>query len=205
MRVLLKVSLIMLKTRFAPSPTGLLHLGKRTYCFILLLADRDKGIFLLRIEDTDKARSKAEYDIELQNDLLWLDLAWDEGPQKDLGHGPYYQSQRQEIYENYFQQLKTANLVYPCFCSDTELALARKTQLAANLPPRYSGTCADLTAEQINEQIVQGTPYTWRFRVPAIQTAIFFKISYEESSDLPQTILKIYYSSRGYHFSIFIY
>lgn len=171
----------MVKTRFAPSPTGLLHLGNaRTALFCALFAHRQKGGFLLRIEDTDQARSKEEYNIELQNDLQWLGLQWDEGPGCDLGHGPYYQSQRQEIYDNHFNRLQAAHLVYPCFCSDAELSLARKTQLNAGMPPRYAGTCAHLTAAEIEEKKAKGIPFTWRFRVPTDEIVVFNDLVREE-------------------------
>lgn len=164
----------MMKTRFAPSPTGFLHLGNaRTALFSALLAHHQDGVFLLRIEDTDQARSKVEYDVSLQADLLWLNIHWDEGPHWDLGNGPYYQSQRQDIYERYYQKLVKQNLVYPCFCNDIELALARKAQLAAGKPPKYAGTCAHLTEEQIAAKQASGAQPSWRFRVPAGQVVSF--------------------------------
>lgn len=164
----------MVKTRFAPSPTGFLHLGNaRTALFSALLASHEQGTFLLRIEDTDQARSKVEYDVSLQADLLWLGIAWNEGPHKDLGHGPYYQAQRQDIYEKYYQQLLQKKLVYPCFCSEMELALARKTLLAAGKPPKYTGTCARLSAGEAAAKLAQGITPSWRFRVPLNQAVIF--------------------------------
>ncbi|MFI4955017.1 MAG: glutamate--tRNA ligase [Gammaproteobacteria bacterium] len=164
----------MIKTRFAPSPTGLLHLGNaRTALFSALFAQKNQGIFLLRVEDTDQERSKPEYEAELQNDLLWLGLDWDEGPQRDLGHGPYHQAQRHTIYESYFSQLQGEGMVYPCFCSETELALARKSQLSASLPPRYPGTCAHLSETEVKQRYEQGKKPTWRFRVHNDQTAFF--------------------------------
>ena len=143
----------MIKTRFAPSPTGLLHLGNvRTALFSLLFARLHQGVFLLRIEDTDQTRSDDTYAVALQEDLLWLGLEWNEGPQSDLGNGPYYQALRQAIYEKYFTELKENGLVYPCFCSEEELALSRKAQVSAGKP-------------------------TWRFRVPQAQVVPFIDLA----------------------------
>lgn len=156
-----------MKTRFCPSPTGLMHLGNaRTALFNFLFAKGENGSFLLRIEDTDVVRSKLEYDEALQLDLRWLGLAWQEGPQAHCGNGPYHQSKRQAIYDDYYQRLQAAGQAYPCFCSPEQLALARKIQRAAGKPPRYSGTCRSLTDEEIQAQRDQGLQPTLRFRVP---------------------------------------
>src|ERR1700722_4280418 len=139
---------VTLKTRFCPSPTGLLHLGNiRTALFNALLAKGQSGTFLLRIEDTDKARSEERFIDALQNDLHWLGLDWNEGPGCEGSAGPYRQSQRQSVYDRYYQQLQDQALAYPCFCSEETLALARKVQRASGKPPRYPGTCRSLTPE----------------------------------------------------------
>lgn len=165
---------IKLKTRFCPSPTGLLHLGNvRTALFAALLAKGQGGSFLLRIEDTDKARSSVEYTEALQTDMLWLGLAWDEGPKHDLGAGPYWQSQRQAIYDTYYEKLEAQGFTYPCFCSEEQLALARKLQRAAGKPPRYPGTCRNLTPEQIQEKLSKGLNPVLRFRVPPNEETVF--------------------------------
>ncbi len=165
---------IRLKTRFCPSPTGLLHLGNmRTALFNALLAKGQNGIFLLRIEDTDAARSEERFITALESDLCWLGLDWDEGPEHDAGHGPYRQSQRQAIYDHYYQQLESQGLAYPCFCSEETLAMARKVQRAAGKPPRYPGTCRALTPEQVAEKIASGLRPALRFRVPENQQTLF--------------------------------
>lgn len=162
------------KTRFAPSPTGYLHLGNaRVALFCYLFARRMQGVFLLRIEDTDLQRSLSNYTEALQEDLLWMGLGWQEGPGMDQGHGPYRQSQRGVIYEEYFTRLIAQAQAYPCFCSEQELALARKTQLAAGRPPRYSGVCSTLSAEQIDSKLAAGQRPTLRFRIPGAQTVEF--------------------------------
>ncbi len=162
------------KCRFAPSPTGLLHLGNiRTALFNYLLARRERGVFLLRLEDTDAMRGHETYAQALQADLRWLGLAWDEGPEVGGAHGPYAQSQRGEIYQRYFDALERAGLAYPCFCSEHELAVARKTAIAAGRPPRYAGRCRDLDRWAVQEKFAAGLPATLRFRVPDGQTIEF--------------------------------
>jgi glutamyl-tRNA synthetase len=162
------------KTRFAPSPTGLLHLGNiRTALFNYLIARRHGGTFLLRLEDTDAMRGHEKYAAALMQDLRWLGLQWDEGPEAGGAHAPYEQSQRGEIYREYFSTLESARLAYPCFCSEQELAIARKTAIAAGRPPRYSGKCRALTAEEVAQRRAAGTPATLRFRVPEARTVEF--------------------------------
>lgn len=156
-----------IKTRFCPSPTGLLHMGNlRTALFSALLAQSQQGCFLLRIEDTDQQRSKKHYTKQIQEDLLWLGLVWQEGPGHDLGRGPYYQSERAPIYDDYYLRLQAAGAAYPCFCTEEELALARRIQRSSGKPPRYPGTCQNLTPEQIDAKVAEGRQSTLRFRVP---------------------------------------
>lgn len=154
------------KTRFAPSPTGFLHLGNaRTALFNFLLARSQGGEFLLRIEDTDAARGHERYGFALQEDLRWLGLVWDEGPGKEGANGPYYQSQRGSIYARYFSLLQERGLAYRCFCTEEELEIERRTQLAAGRPPRYSGRCRRLTEKQVQQRLTAGMPATLRFHV----------------------------------------
>lgn len=154
------------KTRFCPSPTGLIHLGNaRTALFSALFAKKMNGIFLLRIEDTDQERSKESYTEILMEDLRWLHLHWQEGPDRDGGHGPYYQSKRQAIYDDYYERLEMAGMAYPCFCSEAELALTRKIQRASGKPPRYPGTCRDLSMDTVRAKLADGLKPTLRFKV----------------------------------------
>lgn len=127
---------------------------------------RGRGWFLLRIEDTDAERSRAEYIDDLQEDLLWLGLSWDEGPVAGGEHVPYAQSERGHIYQNFYEQLEQSGLAYPCFCSEQELKLARKRQLSAGQAPRYPGTCAHLSREDAAVRRAAGREPTLRFRVP---------------------------------------
>lgn len=162
------------KSRFAPSPTGLLHLGNvRTALFNFLVAKSEQGVFLLRIEDTDATRGHEKYTAALEQDLRWLDLDWQEGPARGGALGPYLQSQRDSIYARYFNQLETGGSVYPCFCSEHELEIARKMAVAAGHPPRYSGRCLKLSPDEIAAHRADGRPATLRFRVADNQTVEF--------------------------------
>lgn len=165
----------MIKTRFSPSPTGMLHLGNvRAALFSVLYAKRHNGHFILRIEDTDALRSEEKYAEILQEDLKWLGINWQEGPEVGGPHGPYWQSQRHEVYAKYYDQLEEMKMAYPCFCSEQELALNRKIQLSRGQPPRYAGTCSNLTKDEINARTLEGKKPALRFRVP-LNTPIEFE------------------------------
>ena len=162
------------KTRFAPSPTGRLHLGNvRTALFNWLLARHTGGSFLLRFEDTDLERSAQAFEEGMEQDLIWLGLQWDEGPGRDPGLGPFRQSQRIDIYAAHFQHLEEQGAVYPCFCTQEELAAARQAQLAAGRPPRYAGTCARLSETEVQSRLAAGRAATLRFRIPEQGTVEF--------------------------------
>ncbi len=162
------------RTRFAPSPTGALHIGNvRTALFNALLARRDGGVFVLRVEDTDAERSRAEFVDALKRDLRWLGLDWQEGPDVGGDHGPYAQSERAERYRSWFERLEADGHAYPCFCTPVELEMGRKAQRAAGRPPRYPGTCARLEPEQAAARLAAGEPATLRFRVPQGQQIEF--------------------------------
>ena len=131
-----------LRVRFAPSPSGHLHVGNvRTALFNWLLARGHDGTFILRVEDTDAERSTLESEQTILEDLRWLGLDWDEGP--DLGglHPPYRQSERLELYQSYARDLISRRLAYYCFCTPDELEADRAAALAAGHPPKYSGRC----------------------------------------------------------------
>jgi glutamyl-tRNA synthetase len=154
-------------TRFAPSPTGELHLGNaRTALFNFLLARRQGGRFLLRIEDTDTERSREQHTQALIADLRWLGIDWDAGPDREDGRGPYRQSQRSAFYNRYFSEMEARGAVYPCFCSPLELEASRRAQLASGKPPRYAGTCRNLSPQQRQQKSRQGGAATMRFQVP---------------------------------------
>jgi len=154
-------------TRFAPSPTGDLHLGNaRTALFNELLARRAHGRFVLRIEDTDAQRSREAHTQGLIADLRWLGLEWDAGPDREDTRGPYRQSERASIYASDFAALENSMTVYPCYCSALELEVSRRTQLASGKPPRYAGTCRELTLTERASRSERGLAPTLRFRVP---------------------------------------
>ena len=155
-------------TRFAPSPTGALHLGNaRTAFFNDLAARASGGRMVLRIEDTDAERSDDALLVQLLEDLRWLGLEWAEGPDVGGVNGPYRQSERGTHYARAIDSLEAQGHVYPCFCSPEELKLSRKAQLAAGRPPRYAGTCAALPAEEAARRVAAGAKPALRFRVPA--------------------------------------
>lgn len=163
------MSAVPVVTRFAPSPTGELHLGNaRVALFNALLARRDHGAFLLRIEDTDAARSRPEHVAQLQADLRWLGLPWN--------GEPVHQSQRSQIYARLLEQLEAREHAYPCFCSARELELARAARLSAGLPPRYSGRCRALSLEQRRQRRSAGESATLRFAVPETGTVEFIDL-----------------------------
>ena len=141
-----------IRVRFAPSPTGLFHVGSaRTALFNFLYAKKYGGKFVLRVEDTDKARSKEEYELEIMDGLSWLGLGWDEGPETPDLFGPYRQSQRLGIYKKYADQLLTDKRAYKCYCTEEELEAERKEQAAIHQAPKYSGRCRNLKGEEIKK------------------------------------------------------
>lgn len=155
------------RTRFAPSPTGFLHLGgARTAAFNWALARKEKGDFVLRIEDTDQERSKKQFEEAILEDLRWLGIEWDEGPDRGGPYGPYRQSERGEIYQSFIAQLRTKNLIYPCYCTVEELEKERKEALKRGKAPRYSGRCFFLSSEERKQREEKGIKPSWRFRIP---------------------------------------
>lgn len=159
------------RVRIAPSPTGPLHIGTaRTALFNYLFARRQNGTFVLRLEDTDVARSSLAYEADILDGLHWLGIDWDEGPDsaggQDRGpHAPYRQMQRLASYEAAARDLLERDLAYPCYCTREELEADRKAQEAAHQPPRYVGRCASLSAEERAAREAGGRSGAVRFRV----------------------------------------
>ncbi len=155
------------RVRFAPSPTGALHLGNvRTALYNWLYARHTKGVFILRVEDTDKERSSDAHCEELMEILTWLGLKWDEGPRVGGPYAPYKQSERTSIYEEHLERLKAKDLVYPCYCSEEELELERKRQLGRGHMPKYGGKCKKLTLDERKKLDAEGKTSVLRFIVP---------------------------------------
>lgn len=161
-----------IRTRIAPAPTGPCHVGiARTALFNYLFTRKHGGTFIMRLEDTDVARSREEYEQDIYESLRWLGLNWDEGPDIGGDYGPYRQSERKEIYQGHLQKLVEADLVYPCFCTSEELEEERKERLKLKLPPRYTGKCARLSRSEQEAEKSQGKRFSMRFRMPAKKIA----------------------------------
>lgn len=155
-----------IRVRFPPSPTGPLHVGgARTALFNYLFAKQNKGQFILRIEDTDTQRSEQRWTDEIIEQLKWLGINWDEGPDIDGKFGPYKQSQRLDIYEEYLKKLLNENKVYYCFCTAEELEDKRQEQMSRGLAPKYDGTCSKLKESDIQQKMSEQKPYVIRFKV----------------------------------------
>jgi len=164
----------LLVTRFAPSPTGSLHLGNaRTAFFSQLWARKSGGRFILRIEDTDVERSESRHRDGLMQDLRWMGLRWDEGPDVGGPSAPYVQSERGDWYAGLFRRLESEEHAYPCFCTPEELELSRKLQRMAGKPPRYAGTCRGLSPAERADRLARGSKPTLRFAVPKDRTIEF--------------------------------
>ncbi len=157
----------MTKVRFAPSPTGPLHIGgARSALFNWLYARHCGGKFLIRIEDTDLDRSKREYEEEILLSLKWLGLDWDEGIQVGGDNGPYRQTERLGIYREYAQKLLETGYAYHCYCTEEELAAEREAFMSKGELPRYGGRCRDLCQEDREKFEAQGRRPVLRFKVP---------------------------------------
>jgi glutamyl-tRNA synthetase len=155
------------RVRFAPSPTGALHIGSaRVALFNCLFARRHGGAFILRIEDTDAARSQAVHEAEIFAALRWLGLGWDEGPDVGGPYGPYRQSERRDRYRAALDQMLAGGHAYPCFCSEARLEELHQRQAAAKQPPRYDGKCRDLPDDERRTRLAAGEPHVVRFRTP---------------------------------------
>jgi len=154
------------RVRFAPSPTGLLPIGNaRTALFNFLFAKRHQGAFILRIEDTDIERSTDASMDQILKDLQWLGIGWNEGPDRGGSEGPYRQSQRLPLYEDFAQRLLEEGKVYKCFCSPERLETLRKEQLSKGKMPRYDGRCRSLPEEEAAQMESEGQQPVLRFGV----------------------------------------
>jgi len=154
-----------IRTRFAPSPTGLMHLGNiRTALMNYLLAQQKDGTFILRIEDTDQERNFDPNGKKIIEDLTWLGLTYDEGPGKAEPYPPYFQSQRLPIYQEKLKELHAMHFAYRCFCTEEELDRKRERQKALKLPPRYDGTCTKLSEAEATA-LATTTPFIWRMKL----------------------------------------
>ena len=155
------------RVRFAPSPTGYLHVGgARTALFNYFFAKRYNGKFILRIEDTDTERLKEDSVSQILSSMKWLGINWDEGPEVGGEYGPYFQSERQGIYAKETNRLLEEGKAYYCFCTEEDIEKEREEQKKKKLPFRYSGRCRNLSKEKIEEYLAQGKPYVIRIKIP---------------------------------------
>lgn len=155
------------RVRMAPSPTGFLHIGgARTALFNWLFAKHNKGAFILRIDDTDVARSTDESMQEIYTALKWLGLEWDEGGDIGGPYGPYVQSERKNIYEDYVEQLLDSGNAYRCYCNPDELEEIRTAARAAKSTRSYDGRCRELTQDEIDAYLLDGRKPTVRIKMP---------------------------------------
>lgn len=155
------------RVRYAPSPTGHLHIGNaRTALFNYLFARHNDGEFIIRIEDTDQKRNIEDGEKSQLENLAWLGIDWDESPEKPGEYGPYRQSERGQIYQPLIDQLLVGNRAYKCYCTEEEVEAEREAQRARGEMPHYSGKCADLTPSEQAEKEAQGLEPVIRFRVP---------------------------------------
>lgn len=156
----------MIRVRFAPAPTGIMHIGNvRTALFNYLFAKQTGGKFILRIEDTDAERNFDPGAKQIMADLAWLGLSYDEGPISGADLDLYFQSQRQQIYQSALDQLKLTDKIYRCFCTEEELNRKRDRQIALKTPPRYDQTCRTLSQTQIEANLAKNLPFVWRMKV----------------------------------------
>jgi glutamyl-tRNA synthetase len=163
-----------MRLRFAPSPTGQLHVGNaRTALFNWLLARGSSGTFVLRIEDTDLERSSRASEAAILEDLRWMGLDWSEGVEAGGDVGPYRQTERLHVYRAHTVELLSRGQAYRCFCSAEQLEGDRQQALAAGLPPQYPGRCRDIPADVARRRVDNGEKAVIRFRVPADREIVF--------------------------------
>ncbi len=154
------------RTRYAPSPTGYLHIGGAWMAFYNWLFARNQGgTFVLRVEDTDQSRSTREYEAAILEDFHWLELDWDEGPDVGGPYGPYRQTERSALYRAYADELLARGAAYHCYCTPAELEEERRRAQAAHQPYRYSGRCRNLSPAERARFLAEGRQPTIRLRI----------------------------------------
>lgn len=196
------------RVRFAPSPTGHLHVGNvRTALYNWLFARQHEGVFILRVEDTDLARSERQFEEQLIDDLKWLGLDWDEGVAAGGAHGPYRQTERFQLYQQRARLLLEKGLAYYCFCTPEDLDQKRQEQMAAGLQPLYSGRCRALDAREAEKRVADGAEAAIRLKVRpgriAFEDIVFGPIAFE-SSVIGDFILMRSDGSPQYNFSVVV-
>ncbi len=186
----------MVRVRIAPSPTGDPHVGTAYIAlFNYVFAKKHGGQFILRIEDTDRTRSRPEWEQMILSALRWTGLSWDEGPDVGGPHAPYRQSERGQIYAKHANDLVSKGAAFRCFCTPERLEEVRKRQLAAKEQPGYDGRCRDLSSSEISARLADGTPYVIRLKVPKGSTTVVKdelrgEVSFENRQIDDQVLLK---------------
>ena len=183
------------RVRFAPSPTGFMHLGNVRVAIInYLFARQNEGSFIVRVEDTDPRRNVDPEAKNILYDLAWLQLDYDEGPEKGGPYAPYFQSERADTYRAALSTLQQKQLVYPCFCSSETLEAKRQRQLAMKQPPRYDRACMKLSEDEVKQKFEEDLPYIWRFKLDHDKTVTFYDLAHKTKhfelkhfSDVPIT------------------
>ena len=183
------------RTRIAPAPSGSIHVGNaRTALYNWLFARHHGGVFVLRVEDTDQKRATEEHVAEVLEDLRWLGLSWDEGPEVGGPHGPYRQSERLARYAAQVQQFLDTGAAYKCYCTPEELEERRRQAQAARRAPGYDGRCRDLPAREVERFESEGRPVAVRFKVPSRRTVRFDDVVRGEivtdTSQIPDFIIR---------------
>ena len=197
------------RVRFAPSPTGYLHIGgARTALFNWLYARSNGGKLVLRIEDTDTERLKEDSVSQILTSLKWLGINWDEGPEIGGACGPYFQSERKELYRREAERLLAAGKAYCCFCTPAELEAERENQRKAKQPFRYARTCRELSAEEVKRRISAGESYSLRIKIPKEgEVVVHDMIHGDVSFDLTQLDDFVIMKSNGmptYNFAVVV-
>lgn len=183
------------RVRFAPSPTGLMHLGNvRAALLNYLFAKKHGGIFILRVEDTDPERNVDPQAQHIIADLTWLGLTYNEGPGTENAYGPYFQSQRTALYQQKLAELQKKDVVYRCFCTSEELERKRQQHIALKVPPRYDRTCLAYSAQDIATRLEQKVPFIWRLKTTQDRTVTITDLAHgtitynlKDVADIPLT------------------
>jgi len=186
------------RVRFAPSPTGELHVGgARTAIYNWAFARRNNGVFMLRIEDTDPERSTPQNTEQILRSMRWLGLDWDEGPQVEGPYGPYFQTQRADRYAAALEKLKASGSVYPCFCTTEQLAQKREAARETGGYTGYDRTCRAWDGEQVRERIEAGQTPVWRLAIPLDHGEVVIDDLVHGEISFPWTALDDYIVARS--------
>ena len=196
------------RVRFAPSPTGKLHLGSgRTALFNWLVARGSGGAMVLRLEDTDRARSTAEFELDIMESMRWMGLDWDEGPDVGGPHGPYRQSERMELYREHGEKLLAEGKAYKCWCSASDLDERKKAVVAGGKAWRYDRRCLDLPEGERDRLEAEGAPCTVRFRVPEGKVVVEDMLRGEvtvDASEIDDFIIMRSDGTAGFHLAVVV-